>query len=357
MTTPILQFGTSRFLQAHVDLFISESQAGPITIVETTGSDASRARIQAFNQMSAYPVQIKGIAQGLTLETEYSVTSIARGLSAKTHYADLCHIFIHEAEYIISNTGDKGFVFSEQTLTREAPWHSFPELLTHLLYQRFKAHQKPLTLMPCELISQNGDHLKQVILKIASLCKYGSSFETWLTQKCLWINSLVDRIVSEPLMPIGAIAEPYALWAIETQSGFIPPCQHPAIELYDDLTFVARRKLHLLNLGHTLLAEWWQRNHLPATQTVSQMLEDDDILTWLNQLMQQEVIPCFSGQEAEAKAYWNTCLERFRNPFLNHKLSDIATNHSDKISRRCHSLMRWKPQRSYPHLAQLFPME
>ena len=42
--TPILQFGTSRFLQAHVDLFLSEGEAvlGPVTVVQSSG-DAGRA--------------------------------------------------------------------------------------------------------------------------------------------------------------------------------------------------------------------------------------------------------------------------------------------------------------------------
>ena len=40
--TPILQFGTSRFLQAHADLFISQamtqgSALGPVTVVQSSG--------------------------------------------------------------------------------------------------------------------------------------------------------------------------------------------------------------------------------------------------------------------------------------------------------------------------------
>ena len=41
-TTPIIQFGTSRFLQAHADLFISEAMArgkalGPVTAINRAG--------------------------------------------------------------------------------------------------------------------------------------------------------------------------------------------------------------------------------------------------------------------------------------------------------------------------------
>src|ERR1700681_1580386 len=66
--TPIIQFGTSRFLQAHVDLFVSDARAagqdvGPITVVQTT-TDAGRAgRLAAFDGRPI-PVVIRGLESG-----------------------------------------------------------------------------------------------------------------------------------------------------------------------------------------------------------------------------------------------------------------------------------------------------
>ena len=77
----------------------------------------------------------------------------------------------------------------------------------------------------------------------------------WLSDTVVWGNTLVDRIVSEPLEPAGAIAEPYALWAIEKQPGLKLPCSHPCVLLVDDLTPYEKLKLHILNLGHTVLAD------------------------------------------------------------------------------------------------------
>ena len=76
MTTPILQFGTSRFLLAHVDLFISEALAagdggqalGGITIVQSTGSPASRTRVQALASGEGYPVRIRGLEDGQVVD-------------------------------------------------------------------------------------------------------------------------------------------------------------------------------------------------------------------------------------------------------------------------------------------------
>ena len=78
MTTPILQFGTSRFLQAHADLFVSEAMEagkslGPITVVQTSG-DASRAgRIGALSAPEGFPVIIRGLEDGKPVERELRV--------------------------------------------------------------------------------------------------------------------------------------------------------------------------------------------------------------------------------------------------------------------------------------------
>ena len=65
ITTPVFQFGTSRFLQAHADLFIHEaseagSPSGPVTVVAISGSAAGRARLQALASDEGYPVVIRG---------------------------------------------------------------------------------------------------------------------------------------------------------------------------------------------------------------------------------------------------------------------------------------------------------
>ena len=62
---PILQFGTSRFLQAHVDLFVSQALArgeamGRIAVVQTTSSKESRKRLDAFAAGKPYRVRGQG---------------------------------------------------------------------------------------------------------------------------------------------------------------------------------------------------------------------------------------------------------------------------------------------------------
>ena len=56
----------------------------------------------------------------------------------------------------------------------------------------------------------------------------------------------------------------------------------------------------------------------------------------LDTLYDEEVLPVFAGigMGDEAEPYLKTVIERFSNPFLNHRLSEIFTNHEAKKRRR-----------------------
>jgi len=43
----------------------------------------------------------------------------------------------------------------------------------------------------------------------------------------------------------------------------------------------------------------------------------------------------------EARAYVATTLDRFLNPFLDHRIADIAQNHAAKIERRIAAFLDW----------------
>ena len=356
MKTSVIQFGTSRFLQAHADLMVFQGSDHHITVVETTGSTASRDRIEAINKTASFPVILRGLSNGQQIDTRIDVSSVTRGLSAREQYAELRRIFIDEADYVISNTGDRGFELPTETDISPTGWTCYPELLTLLLHERFRKHGRPLTLLPSELVSRNGSVLRDIVMGLAADHGLGTLFSQWLKTECLWMNSLVDRIVSEPIEPIGAVAEPYALWAIEKQSGFVPPARHPDLVIVDDLAAVERKKLYILNLAHTLLAEKWQAENRPATETVREILNDQHVLDWVSEIMETEVIPAFGADKDAAHDYWKTCLERFCNPFLAHRLADIAQNHAAKVERRIGGLMDWKKECRFERLRAAVPL-
>jgi tagaturonate reductase len=337
---PILQFGASRFLQAHVDLFVSEAlpcgeAMGRIAVAGTTGSPESRRRIAAFAAAQQYPVLVKGLSEGTVVDEIVEVRSVGAGVDAMTQWGELERLFV-AARCAISNTADRGYETDPADRPDAGPPRSFPAKLAKLLLARHRAGAGPITLFPCELTPGNGQVLRGVVLDMLDRWQAPASARRWVGEECIWVNSLVDRIVSEPLEPLGAVAEPYALWAIEDQPGLQLPCRHPAIVVAADLKPYERLKLFILNLGHTYLAELWAKEGGAPGLTVREAVADKTMRTKLDALYAEEVMPVFAaiGMGDEAETYLKTVIERFSNPFLDHRLSEILTNHEAKKRRR-----------------------
>jgi tagaturonate reductase len=349
MQTPIIQFGTSRFLQAHADLFVSEAMdegkaLGGITIVQTTASGDRSKRLGALASPDGFPVHIRGKQAGAVIDSVTTVRSVKRAISANTDWDETSRIFVDEVKLVICNTADKGYDTSGEIEDYpEGVPVSFPGKLTKLLHARYETNGAPLTVLPAELISRNGDMLKGIVFDLAERWALPQAFRDWLESQVVFSNTLVDRIVSEALEPAGAVAEPYALWAIERQPGQLLPCSHPSIVVTDDISTFAHLKLFILNLGHTFLTEGWLKSDLPRDMTVRELIALPVHRDRLLALYQQDVIPGFAKRDMgdEAEAYVAATIERFENPFLNHRLSDIADNHAEKIRRRAGGFLEW----------------
>jgi tagaturonate reductase len=360
MTRRILQFGTSRFLQAHVDLFVHEARAagqdiGPITVVKTTPDPAREGRVAALARPEGFPVIIRGYAQGRLVDETIQVRSVERAFSAGRDWDRVADHFATEAEIVVSNVGDDGYALSgqdRQGMTAGTVPASFPGKLLALLQHRHAAGGRPLLVLPCELVSRNGRLLRAMLLDLAGRWDLPEDFRQWLEHEVLFCDTLVDRIVSAAIEPAGAIAEPYALWAIQRAPGLVGPLEHPDVIVTDDLEPYARLKLHILNLGHTILAETWLRDHRSAEETVGMILADAPIRARLMQIYEEEVIPGFAARDMQdaASGYVSRTMERFENPFLQHPVRDIAQNHQIKIERRIRAFIAWVHERE-PALA------
>ncbi len=345
MAFPILQFGTSRFLQAHVDLFVSEAlktgeAMGRIVAVQTTQNQESRKRIAAFARATPYVVQIKGIAGGTVVDERAEVSSVGGGFDANEQWEEVEGLF-NEARCVVSNTADRGYEIDSADRPDARPPRSFPAKLAKLLLARHRAGADRITVFPCELMAANGEALRSAVMNVLDRWDVPAPTRRWIGDDCMWVNSLVDRIVSQPLEPLGAVAEPYALWAIEDRPGLEPPCRHADIKVTNDLERYERLKLFILNLGHTYLAELWRLRQGAPAMTVREAMADEAMRAELDDLYEKEALPVFAGigMEAEARAYRDTVVDRFRNPFLDHRLAEIFTNHEAKKQRRFGGLL------------------
>ncbi len=291
------------------------------------------ARVQALT--SSFPVKIEGLENGAHVRKTVNVGSIKKGLSTASEWPEVVRVFVNDVRIVLSNTGDAGY--APQPKDNTPTFHqamSYPAKLTLLLRARFEAGAAPIQIMPMELVSGNGDVLKKRVMEIAKTSPV--EFQNYIETEVTWVNSLVDRIVSQPIEPAGAVAEPYALWAIEDQIGLQVPCVHPAVQVVPSLATIAALKLFVLNLGHTVLADRWLAGGSNASPFVRELMDTPADREHIEAVYTDEVRPGFAaaGLGAEFDDYAVTTLERFSNPFLDHAIADIAHNHTMKVDRR-----------------------
>lgn len=338
----ILQFGGGKFLRAFVDLFVHQANAqeqavGRVVVVQST--EGERARLLNA-QGGRYHVAIRGLEGGQTVDRVEPVESVSRALVAQTEWAEVLRVAASESlRYLVSNTTEKGLALDPADAPDAAPPNSFPAKVCAVLQTRFEAGLPGVTLLPCELIEDNGARLRTLVIEQARLWNLPEAFHGWLQTECFWANSLVDRIVTgtpteHPLLaqdPLLIVAEPFALWAIELPPNAPPHFSHEAITLTNDVTPYTLRKVRLLNGAHTALV----CKALPrGFTTVREAISDAEIGAWLRGLLFEEIVPTLEGRVESPEKFARQTLERFANPFLEHKLADIALYHETKVQIR-----------------------
>src|SRR5262249_51332045 len=220
-----------------------------------------------------------------------------------------------------------------------APPKSFPAKLLSVLKARFDAGKPGVTIIPCELQENQADKLLAAVLQLAKSWNYSSDFTNWVQTKCVWLHTLVDRIVvgppkDHPLTgkdPLLIMAEPFAFWALQEKPGAFPFVRNPAIVRTADVQPYFLRKVRILNGAHTaLLIKARPRGFV----TVREAISDPNLAAWLQRLLFEEIVPTLEGRVDDPTGFARQTLERFRNPFLEHKLSDIALHHETKVKVR-----------------------
>jgi tagaturonate reductase len=339
----ILQFGSGRFLRAFADLFVHQANVagqniGRIVIVQSTGE----GRAGSLNAGGGkYHVVIRGIQGGQTIDQVETCESVSRALGAKTQWDEVLQLAASPAlRVVLSNTTEKGYDLDPADEEKPlAPPRSFPAKLTAVLHARWQAGQPGLQIVPCELREYQADQLLGLVEQIAQGWNMPAEFLTWVTTACSWHNTLVDRIVTgtpadHPLLaddPMLTACEPYALFAIEEKPGVPRWISHPAVVWTPDVMPYFLRKVRLLNGGHTaLLIKAWPRGF----RTVREAVKDAELGPWLENLLQTEVVPVLTGRVDDPAGFAREVLDRFRNPFIEHKLADIALHHATKVAVR-----------------------
>lgn len=338
----ILQFGSGRFLRAFADALIDRAnregqQIGRVVIVQSTGGERAGALAQ---QGGKYHIVIRGLENGQVVDRVEEIESVSRALVASQQWDEVRRLICSpDLKFVLSNTTEAGFALDESDRADSVPPKSFPGKLLVLLKERFDAGLAGLTIIPCELIEGNADILRKLLLDLSDKWAFPAAFRAWLENDCVWLNTLVDRIVSgtpkdHPLLaqdPMLIVAEPFAFWALQSHPKANRFAVHPAIVRCDDVKPYFLRKVRILNAAHTaLLTAAVPRGF----QLVREAVNDPALGPWLERLLFEEIVPVLEGRVDGPAEFARRTIERFKNPFLDHKFSDIALHHASKVQIR-----------------------
>jgi tagaturonate reductase len=353
----ILQFGQGNFLRGffdwQVDLLNERTglDAGVVIVRPRGGGSAPLLDVQD----GLFTVLVRGLDEfGQAVKEYRQVSCVKQELDLSTSYAEfLAQAANPELRFIVSNTTEAGIATNESDRFDDAPASSFPAKLARLLFERFTvfgpALDKGVILLPCELIDHNGPALKSAVLHFARLWKLDPAFEAWIHEACIFCSTLVDRIVTGyPAGDAEAIgqelgcsdqflvaAEYYYLFVIQGPASLAQELRLDGanlnVKLVADITPYKKRKVGILNGGHTALVPVAL---LAGLEAVAESVDDPQVGAWLVEAIDKEIIPALQMDRAELDAFAGDVLRRFRNPAIHHRLASIALNSWPKFAAR-----------------------
>jgi tagaturonate reductase len=357
----VLQFGTGVLLRGLPDYFIDKANKqglfnGRVVIVKSTDNGDTGAFEE---QDGLYTQCIRGTSNQQTIEEYIINASVSRTLSARSQWSEVLKCAANpELEIIISNTTEVGIVLVEEDKIKTDPPASFPAKLLAFLYERYKVFHgdisKGMVIVPTELITDNGSKLQSIAIELAHRNKFDYAFIDWIENANCFCNSLVDRIVPGKLPfteqkvvetklgykdDLMIMSEVYRLWAIESSDPKVKNALSFAaidekIIISADITRYRELKLRLLNGTHTFTCgvAW-----LAGFETVKDAMGNKIMGRYVYDLMINEIAPCIINKQlftTEAYEFANAVLDRFRNPFLEHKWINISLQYTHKMKMR-----------------------
>ena len=333
-----------------------------VVIIQGTPQDFAMKLLASQDYM--YHVNLQGRLDGEIVNSFKRIDVISRGLAPWGPFDAFLGLADQpEMRFVISNTTEAGIVFDPECKLSDAPASSYPGKLTQLLYRRYKTFngdpRRGFIIMPCELIFENGHHLKDCIIKYIDLWKeeLGADYEgfkEWFLKYNYVCATLVDRIV--PGFPRKDIAEiqeklgykdnvvvqgeAFHLWVIERPDNMSIEelrAEFPAdkgglnVIICDSEAPYHERKVTLLNGPHTVLSPV---SYLSGVDIVRDACNHPVIGKYIHKVQFDELMQTLNLPMDELQKYGESVLERFNNPYVDHQVTSIMLNSFPKYQTR-----------------------
>lgn len=352
----VAQFGTGNFLRGFVDYAFHvlnkacQTDIGIVALQSTTTGQGNLINVQE----GLFTLITQGIVDGAPFESTDLVDTLHSAIIIQEDFNSFLALAREpDLKFVISNTTEAGIEYKRLDYPKLLVPESYPTKLTLFLFERYRYYDGStaggLVILPCELISKNAETLKAIVLRHIEDWELGEDFKNWVCNANLFCNTLVDRIVSgypekhalkfkkdlgyeDALM---VTAEPFFLWVIEANPDLmeILPFHKTSlnVKIVSDLQPYHTRKTRILNGAHTAMVPI---GILQGIQTVGACMDDEFTSTFIKALLFLEVIPTLNQDKEELVHYTYQVIERFKNPFISHKLEGIALNSIAKFKTR-----------------------
>ncbi len=344
MKETVIQFGEGNFLRGFFDWFLDALNKqnlydGKAVVIQPRVG----GKVEMLNaQGCKYNLCLRGIKNGEIVNEHQLIESISRGIDPYKNFDEYISLAHNpDFRFVVSNTTEAGIAFDDSCEFADKPCKSFPGKLTQLMFERYKNGLDGFVFLPCELIDNNGDELKKCVLQYAKLWNLENGFVDWVNEKNIFANTLVDRIVTgypsdetvnqypeDKYLDTGEI---FHLWVIEGNFENELPLQKAGFNVVwtNDVKPYKKIKVRILNGAHTSMVTGAL---LSGVETVGECMETEFTANYLNACMEE--ILCAIGDNEETRGFANNVFDRFRNPFIKHKLRSIALNSVSKFSVR-----------------------
>lgn len=350
----VLQFGEGNFLRAFIDWMFHEMNKqgkfnGMAQLVQPLPSGMAE---QINAQDGLYTLILRGIADGKTVEKREVIESVKGCLNPYENWNAVVEYAVsNDLRFVFSNTTEAGIEYKPEPYTPGKCQNTYPAKLTSLVFERWKAFRgdpsKGLVFVPCELIDHNGSTLKQCMKHYAADWKLPEEFSSWLDSACLFVNTLVDRIVAgyprgeaekieaelgyeDKLLDCGEIFHFFVIEGPQSILKELPftECGLNVIVTENQAPY-RTRKVRFLNGAHTA--------DVPAAilgglTFVDEMMDDPVFGKMVRKAIYDEIFHTVELPDEEKKFFADSIVERFRNPFAHHRLLSISLN----------SISKWK---------------
>lgn len=352
----VMQFGGGNFLRAFVDWMIEVLNEktdfnGGIVIVKPT----ERGDYHELKEQDGYfNVILDGIKDGELIAEKTLVSSVKKTLNVYTEWdAYLALAKSDSLRFVVSNTTEAGIKFNEKDQFEGPTPKEFPAKLTIWLHRRFTHFNgdtsKGCILLPCELIENNGDVLKETILQYAEHWQLEKEFSVWIESSNYFCSTLVDRIVSgypsdrsdsiqkelgykDQLLVAGEYYHSWVIQGPEIVQKELPFAQTGLnVAFVKDLAPYREMKVRILNGAHTSMVPV---AYLYGIRLVKEAMADTVISQYITSLLMHETVKTLDFPDAVKNKFVQDVLDRFRNPLLKHQLISIALNSTSKFVAR-----------------------